>query len=52
VSFTARREPADAGGSRYQLTGEVAATMVVDAQGQLVRLELPGSGTIVTRAAK
>jgi hypothetical protein len=24
----------------------------VDAQGQLVRLELPGSGTVVTRASK
>lgn len=51
VSFSARREPGD-GGTRYQLTGEITGTLAVDAQGQLVRLELPATGTVVTRAAK
>jgi hypothetical protein len=52
VTFTARREAADNGGSRVQLAGEIAGTLVLDAQGQLTRLELPGSGTVVTRASK
>ncbi len=52
VSFTARREPGEGGGSRIQLTGEVSGTLAVDAQGNLVRLELPGTGTVVTRASK
>jgi hypothetical protein len=52
VSFSARREAGDDGGARIQLTGEVTGTLTVDAQGQLVRLELPGSGTVVTRASK
>lgn len=52
ISFTARREPGEGGGARYQLSGEVTGTFSVDAQGQLVRLELPATGTVVTRAAK
>jgi hypothetical protein len=52
VSFTARREPGEGGGSRVQLSGEVSGTLAVDAQGNLVRLELPGTGTVVTRASK
>jgi hypothetical protein len=52
VSFTARREAGENGGSRVQFTGDVTGTLVVDSQGQLVRLELPGSGTVVTRAPK
>ena len=52
VVFTARREPGDNDGIRIQLSGEITGTMVVDGQGQLVRLELPGSGTVVTRASK
>ena len=52
VAFTAKRETTENGGSRIQLTGEVTGTLVVDAQGQLIRLELPGSGTVVTRASK
>jgi hypothetical protein len=52
VSFTARREAGDNAGVRIQLSGEVSGTLSLDAQGNLVRLELPGSGTVVTRAAK
>jgi hypothetical protein len=52
VSFTARREAGDNAGARIQLSGEVSGTLSLDAQGNLVRLELPGSGTVVTRAAK
>jgi hypothetical protein len=52
VSFTARREAGEDGGSRIVLSGEVAGTLALDAQGRLVRLELPGSGTVVTRAPK
>jgi len=52
VSFSARREAGENGGARFQLSGEVAGTLTVDAQGNLVRLELPGSGTVVTRASK
>ncbi len=52
VSFTARREPGEAGGSRVQLSGDVSGTLAVDAQGNLVRLELPGTGTVVSRASK
>jgi hypothetical protein len=52
VSFTARREAGEGGGFRVQLSGEVSGTLVVDPQGNLVRLELPGTGTVVTRASK
>ena len=52
VAFTARREAGENGGSRFQLSGEVSGTLTVDAQGNLVRLELPGSGIVVTRASK
>ena len=52
VAFSVRREPGNDGGTRYHLSGEVTGTLAVDAQGQLVRLELPATGTVVTRAAK
>jgi hypothetical protein len=52
VSFSARRDAAENGGARVQLSGELSGTMMVDAQGNLVRLELPGTGTVVTRAPK
>jgi hypothetical protein len=51
VTFSARREAAE-GGTRVQLTGEVTGTLLLDSEGQLVRLELPATGTVVTRAAK
>ena len=51
VTFSARREAAD-GGTRVQLTGEVTGTLLLDGEGRLVRLELPATGTVVTRAAK
>ena len=52
VTFSARREAGEDGGSRVQLSGEVSGTLALDAQGGLVRLELPGSGTLVTRTPK
>jgi hypothetical protein len=52
VSFTARREAGDDGEVRVQLTGEVSGTLSLDAQGKIVRLELPGTGTVVSRASK
>jgi len=52
VSFSARREAGEGGGARVQLSGEVAGTLTVDAQGNLVRLELPGTSTVVNRASK
>jgi hypothetical protein len=51
VTFSARREAASVG-ARVQLTGEVTGTLLLDAQGQLERIELPATGTVVTRAAK
>jgi hypothetical protein len=34
-----------------QMTGEVSGTLTVDAQGRLQRLELPGSGIVVSATA-
>ena len=50
ASFVARREPGGAAGARVTLTGDIRGTLSTDAQGRLVRLELPESGTIVSRA--
>jgi hypothetical protein len=50
VSFNARREAGDDGGFRVRLSGELTGTMTVDGQGNLIRLELPG--TVVSRASK
>jgi len=51
ATFTARRESGAAGGaSTISLSGDIAGTLVTDAQGRLERLELPAKGTIVKRA--
>jgi hypothetical protein len=51
ASFVARREPGGAGGgNRVTLTGDIRGTLATDAQGRLLRLELPESGTVVSRA--
>jgi len=51
ATFTARRESGTAGGaSRVALSGEIAGTLITDAQGRLERLELPAKNTVVTRA--
>jgi hypothetical protein len=51
ASFVARRESGGAGGpGRVTLTGGIRGTLSTDAQGRLVRLELPESGTVVSRS--
>ena len=51
ASFVARREAGGAGGSnRVKLTGDIRGTLATDAGSRLVRLELPESGTVVSRA--
>ena len=51
ATFTARRESGAAGGAgRIALSGDISGTLVTDAHGRLERLELPGTGTVVTRA--
>jgi hypothetical protein len=50
ASFVARREGGADGRNRVALTGDIRGTLVTDPQGRLVRLELPESGTVVTRA--
>jgi hypothetical protein len=51
ASFLARRDPgSDAGNVRVTLSGGINGTLVTDAQGRLVRLELPETGTVVSRA--
>lgn len=51
ATFTARRESGFAGGaSTIALSGDIAGTLVTDAQGRLERLELPAKGTAVKRA--
>jgi hypothetical protein len=49
ASFVARREAAG-DGTKVTLTGGINGTLSTDAQGRLVRLELPESGTVVSRA--
>jgi hypothetical protein len=50
AAFTARREAGGDGGMiRVTLTGDVAGTLVTDADGGLQRLELPGRSLIVSR---
>jgi hypothetical protein len=48
ASFVARREAG--GGNRVTLTGDIRGALETDAQGRLLRLELPASGTVVSRA--
>jgi hypothetical protein len=51
VAFTARRDPASAADSRrVLLTGDLAGTLVTDADGRLQSLELTGQNIVVTRA--
>jgi hypothetical protein len=51
ATFTARRESGSAGGaSTISLSGDIAGTLVIDAQGRLERLELPARNTVVKRA--
>jgi hypothetical protein len=50
-SFVARRETGGpAGGNRVTLSGDIRGTLSTDGQGRLVRLELPESNTVVSRA--
>jgi hypothetical protein len=51
IAFTAQRDPA-AGGDRRRviLTGDLAGTLVTDAEGRLHSLELPAQNRVVTRA--
>jgi hypothetical protein len=50
AAFVARREAGGDGRNRVALTGDIRGTLVTDGLGRLVRLELPESGTVVTRA--
>jgi hypothetical protein len=50
ATFSARRESGAASGAgRVTLSGDIAGTLVTDAQGRLERLEFPAKGTVVTR---
>lgn len=49
ASFVARRE-AGSEGNRVTLSGGLNGSLTTDAQGRLFRLELPESGTVVSRA--
>jgi hypothetical protein len=50
ASFVAKREAGDGGNTRVSLSGNISGTLVTDARGRLVRLELTESGTVVSRA--
>jgi hypothetical protein len=50
ASFVARREAGGGGNTRVTLTGDISGTLVTDAQGRPFRLELPETGTVVSRA--
>jgi hypothetical protein len=50
ASFVARRESgSNSGNNRVTLTGNISGTLVTDARGRLLRLELSENGTVVTR---
>lgn len=49
VAFTAQRERAAGGDRRVVLTGDLAGTLVTDADGRLQSLELPAQNRVVTR---
>lgn len=50
AAFTARRESGGEGGAiRVTLTGDIAGTLMTDADGGLRRLELPGRNLVVSR---
>ena len=50
TSFVARRDGAGGGPTRVTLSGDIKGTLATDSKGRLQRLELPGSGIVVTRA--
>src|SRR3954467_356104 len=51
AGFVAKRESGgDGGNTRVALSGNINGTLVTDARGRLVRLELAESGTVVSRA--
>src|SRR5829696_7758117 len=51
AAVTARRESGAAGGaSRVALSGDISGTLQTDANGRLLRLELPDKGLVITRA--
>ncbi len=51
AAFTARRDGGAPDDLRHiTLTGDLAGTLVTDAEGRLHRLELPGQNKVVTRA--
>jgi hypothetical protein len=51
AAFVAKRDAGgDGGNTRVTLSGNINGTLVTDARGRLVRLELAESGTVVTRA--
>jgi hypothetical protein len=51
AAFVARRDSGGEGArTRVTLTGNITGTLVTDARGRLVRLELTDAGTVVTRA--
>jgi hypothetical protein len=52
ATLVARREQGPDGTVRVQLAGDITGSLIVDGQGLLQRLELPGSGTVVTPAKK
>jgi len=51
ATLTARKEAGSPGGTvKVALTGDVAGTLLADAQGRLLRLDLPAQGIVVVRA--
>jgi hypothetical protein len=51
LALTARREAAgEAGSARTVLSGDLSATVVTDAAGRVVRVEVPGQGIVVQRS--
>jgi hypothetical protein len=51
LALTARREAAgEAGSTRTSLSGDLSATVVTDAAGRVVRVEVPGQDIVVQRA--
>jgi hypothetical protein len=49
ASFAARRESGEGSSVRITLSGDIAGTLVTDAEGRLERLELPARSLLVTR---
>jgi hypothetical protein len=49
IAFTARRDAPKGGHTPITLTGGLSATLLLDTQNRLVRLDLPATQTVVTR---